>query len=363
VTHFYEAENANVHRGVHYLSQIASERYETARETVRRFINARDAKEIVFTYGTTDGLNLVASSYGELLGEGDEVVLTEMEHHSNIVPWQILRDRKGIEIKVVPVTDEGDLDLDAFKNLLTDRTKVVSVVYVSNSLGTINPIKEMAAMAHDAGAILVADAAQAAPHFRVDVQDLDCDFLAFSGHKAFSPTGIGALYGRPELLDKIPPYRGGGNMIRSVTFEKTTYADPPDKFEAGTTNIAGAIGLGAAAEYLERIDQVSAAQYERELLAYGLEALASVPGLRIIGRPKHRAGVMPFVMESAHPHDIGQILDGEGIAIRAGHHCTQPLMQRFGLPATARASLAFYNTREEIDSLVAALHKVNEVFG
>jgi cysteine desulfurase/selenocysteine lyase len=275
----------------------------------------------------------------------------------------MLRERKGVTIKVAPVTDAGDLNLDAFRKLITERTKVVSVVYVSNSLGTVNPIKKIAAMAHDAGAILVVDGAQAAPHFRIDVQDLGCDFFAYSGHKAFSGTGIGALYGRYELLEKIPPYRGGGNMIRSVTFEKTTYAEPPDKFEAGTTNIAGAIGLGAAAEYLERLDLAAAAEYEHELIEYGTQVLDSVPGVRIIGRPKKRAAVLPFVMDAAHPHDIGQILDGEGIAIRAGHHCTQPLMQRFGLPATARASLAFYNTREELDRLGAALHKVNEVFG
>jgi cysteine desulfurase/selenocysteine lyase len=363
IRHFYEAENANVHRGVHYLSQMASERYETARSIVRRFLNASDPREIVFTYGTTDGLNLVASSYGQLLREGDEIVLTQMEHHSNIVPWQLLRDRKGVKIKVIPVTDDGELDLGAFRNLITDRTKVVSVVYVSNSLGTINPIREIARIAHDAGAILVVDGAQAAPHFRIDVQDLGCDFFAYSGHKAFSGTGIGALYGRYDLLEKIPPYRGGGNMIRSVTFEKTTYADPPDKFEAGTTNIAGAIGLGAAAEYLQRLDLAAAAEYEHDLIEYGMQVLESVPGVRLIGRPRQRAAVLSFVMDAAHPHDIGQILDGEGIAIRAGHHCTQPLMQRFGIPATARASLAFYNTREEIDRLGAALHKVNEVFG
>ena len=363
IRHFYEAENANVHRGVHYLSQMASERYETAREIERRFLNASDPREIVFTYGTTDGINLVASSYGQLLREGDEIVLTQMEHHSNIVPWQLLRDRKGVKIRVVPVTDEGELDLAAFRNLITDRTKVVSVVHVSNSLGTVNPIKEIARISHDAGAILVVDGAQAAPHFRIDVQDLGCDFFAYSGHKAFSGTGIGALYGRYELLDKIPPHRGGGNMIRSVTFEKTTYADPPDKFEAGTTNIAGAIGLGAAAEYLERLDLAAAAQYEHELIEYGIQVLESVPGVHLIGRPKQRAAVLSFVMDAAHPHDIGQILDSEGIAIRAGHHCTQPLMQRFGIPATARASLAFYNTREELDRIGAALHKVNEVFG
>lgn len=363
VRHFYEAENANVHRGVHYLSQMASERYETARENIARFLHAADPREIVFTYGTTDGINLVASSYGSLLQEGDEIVLTEMEHHSNIVPWQFLRERKGVKIKVVPVTDDGELDLDALGKLVNRRTKVVSVVHVSNSLGTINPVKEIGKLAHDAGAILVVDAAQSVPHFPVDVQDIGCDFLACSGHKAFGPTGIGALYGRYELLDRMPPYRGGGNMIRSVTFEKTTYAEPPEKFEAGTPHIAGAIGFGAAAEYLDRIDRDAACAHEHELLEYGLGILASIPGLRVIGRPKHRAGVLPFVMDSAHPHDIGQILDGEGIAIRAGHHCTQPLMKRFGLPATARASLAFYNTREELDRLGAALHKVNEVFG
>lgn len=360
---YYEAENANIHRGLHYLSQLATEKYDQAREKVQRFVNAASPEEIVFTAGNTDGLNLVASSYGSLLKPGDEVVLTQMEHHSNIIPWQLLRERIGITIKVAPVTDAGELDFNAFLGLLTEKTKVVSVVHVSNALGTINPVKDIIRAGHEAGATVMLDAAQSAPHLDIDVQALDCDFLSFSPHKMLAPTGIGVLYGKAALLERMPPYRGGGGMIRSVSFDQSTFADPPEKFEAGTPNIAGAIGLGAAVDYLEDVGIDKIGAYESDLLKYATEALAEVPGLLIIGTAKHKAAVLSFVMENAHPHDIGQVLDGEGVAIRAGHHCTQPLMQRFGIPATARASLAFYNTREEVDRFVAALHKVNEVFG
>jgi cysteine desulfurase/selenocysteine lyase len=360
---FYETENANVHRGVHYLSQLATERHEAARETLKRFLNARDSKEIVFTAGATDSLNLVATSFGQaFLKPGDEVLLTQMEHHSNIVPWQMLRDRAGVVLRVVPVTGSGELDLAAFAQLLTARTKIVAVVHVSNTLGTINPVKEIIARAHAAGAAVLLDCAQAAPHLRIDVQNLGCDFAAIAGHKMFGPTGVGVLYGRAEWLDRMPPHRGGGNMIKSVTFEKTTYADAPARFEAGTPAIADGIGLGEAADYLMNMDFAAAAAHEAELLAYATERLPSVAGLRIIGTAAEKVPVISFTMDAAHPHDIGQVLDGHGVAIRAGHHCTQPLLQRFGVAATARASFAFYNTREEVDSLVSALHQVNEVF-
>ncbi len=363
VRRFYESENANVHRGVHHLSQIASERYETARESLRRLLNARDQREVLFTSGATDAINLVATSFGQaFLKAGDEVLLTQMEHHSNIVPWQMLRDRAGIVLRVIPVTDSGELDLEAFDRLLTNRTKLVAMVHVSNALGTINPVREIIAEAHARGAAVLLDCAQAAPHLRIDVQDLGCDFAAIAGHKMFGPTGIGVLYGRAESLDRMPPHRGGGNMIRSVSFEKTTYADVPARFEAGTPPIAGAIGLGAAAEYLMNMDFRAAMAHEAELLDYATEQLRGVPGLRIIGTAAEKVPVISFTMDAAHPHDIGQLLDDDGIAIRAGHHCTQPLVQRFGVPATARASFALYNTRGEVDALVAGLHRVIEVF-
>ncbi len=363
VRRFYDTENANVHRGVHYLSQIASERYEVARESLKRLLNARDVREIVFTSGATDAINLVATSFGQaFLKPGDEIVLTQMEHHSNIVPWQMLRDRAGVVLRIVPVTDTGELDLDAFDRLLTDRTKLVAMVYVSNTLGTINPVREIIAKAHARGAAVLLDCAQAAPHLRIDVQEIGCDFAAIAGHKMFGPTGIGILYGRAEWLDRMPPHRGGGNMIRSVSFEKTTYADFPARFEAGTPPIAGAIGLGAAADYLMSMDFRAAMAHEAQLLEYATDQVGAVPGLRIIGTAPEKVPVLSFTMDSAHAHDIGQVLDDDGIAIRAGHHCTQPLVQRFGVPATARASFAFYNTRGEVDALVAALHRVNEVF-
>ncbi len=364
IRRFYESENANVHRGVHHLSQVATDRHEAARVSLRRFLNARDDREIIFTGGCTDAINLVATSFGQaFLKPGDEVLLTQMEHHSNIVPWQMLRDRAGIVLKVVPVTDAGELDLVAFDALLTERTKLVSMAHVSNTLGTINPVRELTAKAHAKGAAVLLDCAQAAPHLRIDVQEIGCDFAAIAGHKMFGPTGIGVLYGRAEWLDRMPPHRGGGNMIRSVSFEKTTFAPIPARFEGGTPPIAEAIGLGVAAEYLMNLDFAAMMAHEADLLVYATEQLETVSGLRIIGTAAEKASVISFTMDFAHPHDIGQVLDDDGIAIRAGHHCTQPLMQRFGVPATARASSAFYNTRDEVDRLVAALHKVNEVFG
>jgi len=360
---FYEAQNANVHRGVHHLSQIASEGYEQARGSLRRFLNARDEREVVFTSGATDAINLVAWTFGSFLKAGDEIILTQMEHHSNIVPWQMLRDRIGIVLRVVPVTDTGELNMAEFERLLNDRTKLVAMIYVSNTLGTINPVRDVIAKAHARGAAVLLDAAQAAPHIRIDVQDIGCDFAAIAGHKMFGPTGVGVLYGRAEWLDRMPPYRGGGNMIKSVTFDRTTYADVPARFEAGTPPIAGAIGLGAAAEYLMRMDFGAAMKHEADLLEYATDQVRGVPGLRILGTAAEKVPVLSFTMDAAHPHDIGQILDDDGIAVRAGHHCTQPLHQRFGVAGSARASFAFYNTRGEVDRLVAALHRVNEVFG
>jgi len=363
IARYYESENANVHRGVHHLSQLATHKYDGAREKVQHFINARHAHEIVFTSGNTDGLNLVASAYGDaFLNEGDEVLLSGMEHHSNIVPWQLLRERKGVVIKVVPVTDTGELDMAAFRELLSERTKVVSIVYVSNALGTVNPVKEIVDAAHAVGAVAVLDAAQAAPHLPIDVQALDCDFLGFSPHKMCGPTGVGVLYGKENLLDTMPPYRGGGDMITSVTFDKTLYAAPPFKFEAGTPNIAGVIGLGAAVDYLNEVGLEAIAAYEQQLVAYATPRLENVPGVRILGTSPNKVAVFSMILDTAHPHDVGQILDGEGVAVRGGHHCTQPLMRRFGIAGTSRASAAFYNTTDDIDRLIAALHKVNEVF-
>jgi cysteine desulfurase/selenocysteine lyase len=360
---FYRHENANVHRGVHLLSERATDAYEDARRTVCRFLNAADPKEIVFVRGTTEAINLVAQSYGRThVGSGDEIVITMMEHHSNIVPWQILCEQTGARLRVAPITDDGDIHLDAYEALLSARTKIVAVVHVSNALGTINPIAEIVRIAHAGGIPVLVDGAQAVAHMPVDVRALDCDFYAFSGHKVFGPTGIGVLYARASLLDAMPPYQGGGDMISAVTFERTLYNVPPYKFEAGTPDIAGAIGLAAALEYVEAIglDHVNA--HEHELLAYGTAALSQVPGLRLTGTAAHKAGILAFVLEGVHPHDIGTILDREGVAIRTGHHCCQPLMDRLGVPATARASLALYNTRAEVDALARALDKVREVF-
>jgi cysteine desulfurase/selenocysteine lyase len=363
IARYYQSENSNVHRGVHFLSELATQAYENARSRVRQLLNAAHDHEIVFTRGTTEGINLVASSYGRCrVKAGDEILISAMEHHSNIVPWQMLCEEKGAVLRVIPMNDAGELLLEEYERLLSDRTRLVAVVHVSNALGTVNPIKPMIAMAHHRGVPVLVDGAQAAPHLPVDVQDLDCDFFALSGHKLFGPTGVGILYGKADLLEAMPPYQGGGDMISAVTFEKTLYNVLPYKFEAGTPHISGAIGLAAAIEYVERIGLNRIAAYEAQLLDYGTELLSAIPGLRIIGTAKEKAGVLSFVLEGVHAHDIGTILDHEGIAIRAGHHCAMPVMKRFGLPATARASLAFYNTREELDRLAKGIHRVSEVF-
>jgi cysteine desulfurase / selenocysteine lyase len=361
---YYSEENANIHRGVHYLSQQATQAYEDARIKVQRFLNAPSDREIIFTRSVTEAINLVAHSYGrKFLKAGDEIVISAMEHHSNIVPWQILCEEKGGILRVVPITDAGEFMLDAYEKLLTPKTKFVAVTHVSNSLGTITPVRQIIAMAHHQNIPVLVDGAQAVPHFKVDVQALDCDFYGFSGHKLYGPTGIGILYGKAALLEAMSPYQGGGDMIRSVTFEKTIYAPIPSKFEAGTPYIAGGIGLGAAIDYLEGIGMGAINAYDQELLGYAMEAVGAIPGVRIFGTAKEKAGVVSFSVEGVHPHDIGTILDQEGIAIRTGHHCAQPVMERFGVPAMARASFAFYNTKAEIDALVAGIHKVKEVFG
>ena len=361
---YYTTENANVHRGVHWLSQQATDDYEGSRTKLRHLLNAAEDREIVFVRGTTEGINLVAASYGRaFVHEGDEIIVSAMEHHSNIVPWQILCEEKGARLRVIPITDSGELDLEAYEGLLNSRTKIVSVVHQSNALGTVNPVKTVVDLAHQQGAVVVLDGAQSVPHMRIDVQALDCDFYTFSGHKLFGPTGIGALYGKAKLLERMPPYQGGGDMIKSVTFEKTIYNDLPYKFEAGTPHIEGAIGLGAAVDYVLDLGFDYFGPYEDALLQYGSEQLAEIDGLRIIGTAKQKAGVLSFVLNDIHPHDIGTILDTEGIAIRTGHHCCQPVMDRYGIPATARASLAFYNTTEDIDALVRGIRTVVEVFG
>ena len=360
---YYSETNANVHRGVHTLSQEATDEYEGARSKVRKLINAREDAEIVFTRGTTEGINLVAQTLGaQRVGEGDEVIISNMEHHSNVVPWQMLCDQKGAHLRVVPINDDGELLMDEYEKLIGPRTKLVSIVHLSNALGTINPAKDIVAIAHQHGVPVLLDGAQSTPHMPVDVQDLDCDFYAFSGHKLYGPTGIGILYGKRNLLESMPPFQGGGDMIKSVTFEKTLYNDLPYKFEAGTPHIAGAIGLGAAVDYVTALGLAHAEAYEQELLQYGTEQLQAIDGLRLIGTAQHKSGVLSFLLEGIHPHDIGTVLDTQGIAIRTGHHCTQPLMQRFQIPATARASLAFYNTKAEIDALVEGIHKTFEVF-
>lgn len=363
LTKYYTDENANIHRGVHQLSQIATEAHDAARQTVQRFLNAGDPAEVIFTRGATESINLVAQTYGRVhVGAGDEIVITAMEHHSNIVPWQILCDEKGARLRVAPINDAGELLLEELDPLLNAKTKLLAVAHISNALGTINPIRRIVEMAHSKGIPVLVDGAQAVPHLPVDVRALDCDFYAFSGHKIYGPTGIGVLYGKRALLDAMPPYQGGGDMIRSVTFEKTIYNQLPYKFEAGTPDIAGAIGLGAALDYLGGIGIENAQAHENALLDYGTKALQSIPGLRLIGTAKKKAGVLSFVMENIHPHDIGTILDQQGIAIRTGHHCAQPLMQCFGIPATARASLAVYNTKSDIDALVTGIHKLKEIF-
>ena len=363
IANYYTHMNANIHRGVHTLSVRATEAHDAARLTVRNFINAADTREIIFVRGATEAINLVAQTYGRVhVGAGDEVLITAMEHHSNIVPWQILCEEKGAHLKVAPIDDRGELILDEFAKLIGPRTKIVAVTQVSNALGTVLPLREMIELAHRQGVPVLVDGAQAIPHFAVDVQALDCDFYAFSGHKVYGPTGIGVLYGKRALLNAMPPYQGGGDMIRSVTFEKTTYNDLPWKFEAGTPDIAGAIALGAALKYIYALGMENIAAHEHDLLAYATEVVGAIPGVQLIGTARERAGVLSFVLDNVHPHDLGTILDREGIAIRTGHHCAQPVMERFGIPATARASFAVYNTKEEIDALVAGIRAALEVF-
>jgi cysteine desulfurase/selenocysteine lyase len=364
IVRYYTEENSNVHRGVHYLSEIATAAYEDARSTVKRFINARSEKEIIFTRGTTESINLVAASWGRRnVKAGDEVLISAIEHHSNIVPWQLLCDETRASLRVAPVNDAGEIVLDEFAKLLAPRTKIVAFGHASNALGTINPIRKMIALAHANGSLVLVDGAQGVPHVTVDVRELDCDFYAFSAHKVYGPTGTGVLYGKEALLDAMPPYQGGGDMILSVSFEKTTYNALPYKFEAGTPNIAGVIGLAAALDYVSAIGLPGIAAHEHDLLTYATAQLEEIDGLRILGTAAEKASVISFTLEGVHPHDIGTILDQEGIAIRTGHHCAQPLMMRFNVPATGRASFGLYNTREEADALITGLHKVIEVFG
>jgi cysteine desulfurase/selenocysteine lyase len=364
IAHFYDTDCSNIHRGIHTLSQRATDAYEAARSKVQHFVNAANPGEIIFVRGTTEGVNLVAQTYGRKhVGAGDEIVVTAMEHHSNIVPWQVLCQEKHARLRVAPINDAGELLMDEFEKLLNPKTRLVAVGHVSNALGTINPVRQIAELAHRHDVPVLVDGAQAVPHLPIDVQALGCDFYAFSGHKVYGPTGIGVLYGREDLLEHMPPYQGGGEMISTVTFERAFYKEPPFRFEAGTPNVAGAIGLGAAIDYVTQLDRVVMAQYEDELLAYGTKVLSSVPGLRLIGTAREKTGVLSFEMDTIHPHDIGTILDREGVAIRTGHHCAQPLMERLRVPATARASLAFYNTQAEIDALVAGLHTVREFLG
>lgn len=363
ISHYYAHDNANVHRGIYKLSQRATAVYESARQTIRQFINAKANHEIIFTKGTTEAINLVAMSFGQaFLKEGDEIILSEMEHHSNIVPWQLLCERTGAVIKVIRVNDDGQLDLAHYRELLSAKTKLVSIIHVSNVLGTVNPVKEMIALAHEKNIPFLLDAAQSVPHMSVDVQDLDCDFLAFSSHKLYGPTGFGVLYAKERWLEKMSPYQGGGDMIRSVSFEHTDYNVLPYKFEAGTPNIAGAVGTAAAIEYINQFGMTVIEQHEKELLHYAEAALQKVPGLKIIGCAPEKIGVISFVMDVAHPHDIGTILDHEGVAIRVGHHCAMPLMKRFNVPATARASFGIYNTNDDVDRLIVGLNKVRELF-
>ncbi len=363
IVRYQSSQHANINRAVHYLSELATSEYEEARRKLQRFINAREDREVIFTSGTTDSINLVMHGYGrKFIGEGDEIILTALEHHSNIVPWQMLAGERGAKIRVVPVNDAGELDVDAYEKLFNERTRFVGLTQVSNALGTVNPVKSMIAFARARGVPVLLDGAQAAPHMKIDVQDLDCDFYAFSGHKMCGPTGIGILYGKAALLERMQPFKGGGDMILSVTFEKTTYNEIPHKFEAGTPPIAAVIALGAAVDYLTAIGMEAIAAYEQALLSYATEALVGIKGLRIIGTAKEKAAVISFVIEGVHPHDVGTLLNEEGIAVRTGHHCAQPVMQRFKIPATSRASLAFYNTFAEVDALAAGIRKVQKVF-
>ena len=362
VSSFYEHSNANVHRGVHTLSVRATELYEAAREKARTLINAAELAEIIFVRGTTEGINLVANSFGARLQAGDEIIISALEHHSNIVPWQLLCERSGAKLRVIPIDHSGDLIMDEYRALLNERTKLVAVAHVSNSLGTVNPLQEIIGLAHERRTPVLVDGAQAVPHFKVDVRALDADFYAFSGHKMFAPTGAGILYGKRDLLESMPPYQGGGDMISSVSFAKTTFNVLPHRFEAGTPDVAAIVGLGAAIDYLNGIGWDAISAWERELVTYAAEKIGAAPGVTLIGTPKHRAAVVSFTIDGIHPHDAGMILDHEGIAIRAGHHCTQPVMDFYGVPATNRASFAFYNTRDEVDRLVAGIQKVQDVF-
>lgn len=364
ISQLYAHDYANVHRGVHALAERSTKAFEATREKVRRFINARTTREIIFVRGTTEAINLVAQSYARNnLHKDDEIIITHMEHHSNIVPWQLVCEQTGALLRVVPINDSGELILEEFEKLLGPRTKLVALVHVSNALGTINPVRQIIKLAHAQNVPVLLDSAQAVPHLKVDVQQLDCDFYAFSGHKMYGPSGIGVLYGKEALLDAMPPYHGGGEMIKYVTFEKTEYNELPHKFEAGTPNIAGTIGLGAAIDYLTGLDFDAIAAHEHDLLDYATKAASEVPGLRIIGTAPEKVSILSFLLEGVHAHDIGTILDHEGIAVRAGHHCTMPLMRRFGVAATTRASFGLYNTREEVDALIAGIHKVKEVIG
>ena len=361
---YYEKYNANIHRGVHALSQEATEAFESSRIIIKNFINALGKNEIIFTRGTTESINLVASTYGRTnVKEGDEIIISTMEHHSNIVPWQMLCAEKNAKLRIIPVNDEGELIIEEFEKLINEKTKFISVVYVSNSLGTVNPVNKIIDLAHSYNIPVMLDAAQAVNHLKIDVQKLDCDFLAFSGHKLYGPTGIGVLYGKVNYLEAMPPYQGGGDMISKVTFEETTYNELPHKFEAGTPDIVGAIGLGAAIEYIEKIGLENISHHENLLLEYATKAVQDLSGIRIIGTAKEKIGVLSFHFENVHPHDVGTFLDFEGVAIRTGHHCTQPLMKRYGVPATSRASFGMYNTIEEVDILVNGLKKILEVFG
>ncbi len=361
--HYYRADNANIHRGVHTLSERATVAYEKARETVRSFINARSTKEVIFVRGATEAINLVAQTWGRVnVRAGDEILISEMEHHSNIVPWQMLCEQVGAKLKVIPINDAGELLLDQLDSLLTGRTRLVGVTHCSNALGTVNPVRKIIEKAHAAGAVVLVDGAQAVAHLPVDVQALDCDFYVFSGHKLYGPTGVGALYGKETLLDAMPPWHGGGEMIKYVTFEKTIYNDLPAKFEAGTPHIAGGIGLGAAIDYVRGVGLDTIAAHEHDLLSYATERTAEIPEMRIIGTAREKSGILSFELGRIHPHDIGTILDHQGVAIRTGHHCAMPVMQRYCVPATARASFAMYNTREEIDVFMSAVRKVIEVF-
>ncbi len=359
----YYSENANVHRGVHFLSQQATDLYEQARGRVRTFINARSDKEIVFTRGTTESLNLVASSFGErFMGEGDEVIISAMEHHSNIVPWQLLQERKGIRLRVIPINDRGELLLDEYEKLFNKRTRIVAVTHVSNVLGTVNPVKQIAAVAHAHGVPVLVDGAQSVPHIAVDVQDMDCDFFVFSGHKVYGPTGIGVLYGKESLLNELPPYQGGGEMIKNVHFEHTEYEDAPLRFEAGTPDYVGAHALAAAIDYVSALGMENIASHEHSLLAYATERMNCIPGMRIFGQAENKSAVLSFVVGNIHPLDLGTLLDRFGVAVRTGHHCAQPLMERMGVQSMARASFALYNTREEVDTLCESIERITKMF-